>query len=154
LNSEGMGYCWRLIPSSFVEKQLRINIIGYRSTNERKEMIMEILFTTESLAWVPHPTVKDVFIKKIITMEKYGPESPSIIMVRVPAGVVVPEHVHTNSEDILFILSGAATMWIDGAGEMPLRKGTVVRVPRNTKHRIFDITEELLVYDVFSPGIM
>ena len=117
-------------------------------------MIMEILFTTESLAWVPHPTVKDVFIKKIITMEKYGHESPSIILVRVPVGVVVPEHIHTNSEDILFILSGAGTMWIDGRGEMPLRKNNLVRVPRNTKHRIFDITEELLVYDVFSPGIM
>lgn len=115
---------------------------------------MEILFTTESLAWVPHPTVKDVFIKKIITMEKYGHESPSIILVRIPVGVVVPDHVHTNSEDILFILSGAGTMWIDGIGEVPLCKNNVVRVPRNTNHRIFDITEELLVYDVFSPGIM
>jgi hypothetical protein len=37
---------------------------------------------------------------------------------------------------------------------VPLRKSNVVRVPRNTNHRIFDITEELLVYDVFSPGIM
>ena len=122
--------------------------------NERKEMIMEILFTTESLAWVPHPAVKDVFIKKIITMEKYGRESPSIILVRIPVGVVVPDHVHTNSEDILFILSGAGTMLIDDIGEVPLRKSNVVRVPRNTNHRIFDITEELLVYDVFSPGIM
>jgi mannose-6-phosphate isomerase-like protein (cupin superfamily) len=126
----------------------------FSTSNERKEIIMEILFTTDSLAWVPHPTVKDVSIKKIVTMEDFGQESPSIILVRVPVGVVVPEHVHTNSEDILFILSGAATMWIDGRGEVPLRKNNLVRVPRNTKHRIFDITEELLVYDVFSPGIM
>ena len=126
----------------------------FSTSNVRKEIIMEVLFTTDSLAWVPHPTVNDVSIKKIITMEDFGQESPSIIMVRIPIGVVVPDHIHEKSEDILFILSGTATMWIDGVGEMPLRKGTVVRVPRNTNHRIFDITEELLVYDVFSPGIM
>jgi mannose-6-phosphate isomerase-like protein (cupin superfamily) len=121
---------------------------------ERKEIIMEVLFTTDSLAWVPHPTVSDVFIKKIVTMEAFGQESPSIIMVRIPVGVVVPDHIHENSEDILFILSGSATMWIDGVGEVPLREGSVIRVPRNTKHRIFDVTAELLVYDVFSPGIL
>jgi mannose-6-phosphate isomerase-like protein (cupin superfamily) len=120
----------------------------------RKERIMEILFTTDSLAWVPHPTVSDVQIKKIVTMEVFGQESPSIIMVRIPVGVVVPDHIHGNSEDILFILSGSATMWIDGVGEVPLRKGSVIRVPRNTNHRIFDVTEEVLVYDVFSPGIL
>jgi len=124
------------------------------TSNVRKEIIMEVLFTTDSLEWVPHPTVNDVSIKKIITMGDFGQESPSIIMVRIPVGVLVPDHIHEKSEDILFILSGSATMWIDGVGEMPLRKGTVVRVPRNTNHRIFDITEELLVYDVFSPGIM
>ena len=115
---------------------------------------MEVLFTIDNLAWIPHPTVSDVFIKKIITMETFGQESPSIIEVRIPVGVVVPDHIHKNSEDILFILSGAGTMWIDGVGEVPLRKGNVVRVPRNTNHRIFDITEELLVYDVFSSGIL
>ena len=131
-----------------------ITLLLFSANYEREEMIMEVLFTTDSLAWVPHPTVSDVFIKKIITMEKFGQESPSIIVVRIPVGVVVPDHIHKNSEDILFILSGVGTMWIDGVGEVPLRKGNVVRVPRNTNHRIFDITEELLVYDVFSPGIM
>ena len=131
-----------------------ITLLLFSANYEREEMIMEVLFTTDSLAWVPHPTVSDVFIKKIITREKFGQESPSIIVVRIPVGVVVPDHIHKNSEDILFILSGVGTMWIDGVGEVPLRKGNVVRVPRNTNHRIFDITEELLVYDVFSPGIM
>jgi mannose-6-phosphate isomerase-like protein (cupin superfamily) len=124
------------------------------ASNVRKEMIMEVLFTSDSLMWVPHPTVNDVYIKKIITMETFGQESPSIIMVRIPIGVVVPDHIHENSEDILFILSGSGTMWIDGVGEVPLHKGSVVRVPRNTNHRIFDVTQELLIYDVFSPGIL
>jgi len=35
-----------------------------------------------------------------------------------------------------------------------MHQGMVIRVPRNTRHRIFDVTDDLLVYDVFSPGIM
>ena len=75
-------------------------------------------------------------------------------MVIIPAGIEVPEHIHAHCEDILFILAGLGTMWIDGDGIVQLRKDAIVRVPRNTKHRIYDVTEELLVYDVFSPGIM
>ena len=115
---------------------------------------MEILFNVENLPWGNHPAVKDVSIKKIITTEQFGKESPSIIMVKIPVGVEVPEHVHEESEDILFILAGKATMWIDGIGNLKLQKNVVVRVPRGTKHGVFDVTDELLVYDVFSPGIV
>jgi quercetin dioxygenase-like cupin family protein len=115
---------------------------------------MEVLYKTEVLPWVDHPSVSNVSIKKMITKEQFGEESPSIIMVKIPAHVEVPEHIHDTSEDILFILSGSGTMWIDEIGEVALQKGTVVRVPRNTKHRIIDVSEELLIYDVFSPGIM
>lgn len=115
---------------------------------------MEDFFDTASLPWVDHPTVRNVSIKRIITTQRFGKDSPSILMVRIPVDVEVPEHVHEQSEDILFILSGKAAMWIDGTGNVTLRKGVVVRVPRNTRHRIFNVTGELLVYDVFSPGIM
>ena len=115
---------------------------------------METFFDTETLSWEDHPTVRNVSIKKIITMEEFGEDSPSILMVKIPVGVEVPEHVHEKSEDMLFILSGEATMWVDGAGDVPLCKGNVVRVPRNTKHRIFDVTDEIIIYDVFSPGIL
>ncbi len=115
---------------------------------------MKVTYNTEVLPWENHPTVNNVSIKKILTKERFGEESPTIIMVKIPAHVEVPEHIHDTSEDILFILSGSGTMWIDEIGDVRLQKGVVVRVPRNTKHRIFDVSEELLVYDVFSPGIM
>ncbi|MDD5722399.1 MAG: hypothetical protein PHY29_01525 [Syntrophales bacterium] len=35
-----------------------------------------------------------------------------------------------------------------------LHKGEVTRIPRNTPRRIFDVIDELLVYDVSIPGIM
>jgi len=106
------------------------------------------------LAWEDHPTVPNVSIQKMITRAQFGPESPSILTVQVPAGVEVPEHVHENSEDILCILSGKATMRVEGTGEIALYRGVVVRVPRGTRHRIYDVTETLLIYDVFSPGTM
>lgn len=115
---------------------------------------MEILFNAENLLWENHPAIKGVSIKKIVTTEQFGKDSPSIVMVKIPVGVEVPEHLHEESEDILFILAGEATMWIEGIGNVKLQKNVVVRVPRNTKHRIFDVTDGLLVYDVFSPGIM
>jgi len=115
---------------------------------------MDIFFDTKGLPWEDHPTIKDVSVRKIVTTGRFGKDSPSILMVKVPVGVEVPEHVHTESEDILFIVSGEATMWIDGAGNVHLCKDAVVRVPRNTRHRIFDVTDEILIYDVFSPGIL
>lgn len=115
---------------------------------------MRVSFNLEGLSWIDHPSVVNVSIKKIVTNEEFGEESPSILIVKIPAHVEVPEHIHNNSEDILFILSGRGSMWIDEVGDVALQKGTVVRVPRNTKHRIFDVSEELLIYDVFSPGIM
>ncbi|MBN2397705.1 MAG: cupin domain-containing protein [Deltaproteobacteria bacterium] len=115
---------------------------------------MEIYYDMNDLPWENHPTVPNVSIQKMITRAQFGPESPSILTVRIPAGVEVPEHVHENSEDILCILSGKATMWVDGTGKIALYRGVVVRVPRNTRHRIYDVTETLLIYDVFSPGTL
>jgi mannose-6-phosphate isomerase-like protein (cupin superfamily) len=44
-------------------------------------------------------------------------------------------------------------MWIDGIGDFDIEKGTFVRVPKNTRHRIYDVTEEILNYDVFAPPL-
>ncbi|HOO89500.1 MAG TPA: cupin domain-containing protein [Syntrophales bacterium] len=115
---------------------------------------MDTLFNAEQLPWENHPTAHGVSIKKIITTQQFGEDSPTILLIKIPVGVGVPEHVHEGSEDILFIVAGQATMWIDGTGNVKLQKDTVVRVPRDTKHRIFDVTDELLIYDVFSPGFM
>ncbi|MBN2809370.1 MAG: hypothetical protein JXR80_07740 [Deltaproteobacteria bacterium] len=45
-------------------------------------------------------------------------------------------------------------MWVEGKGEFILQPGVIVRVPKGTKHRITEVTEALLVYDVFSPALM
>jgi len=64
-------------------------------------------------------------------------DSPSIIIVKIPVGIEVPEHVHEESEDILFILTGKATMWIDGIGNLKLQKKRSRSC--STKHETQDI---------------
>jgi len=106
------------------------------------------------LPWEDHPTMPHVSRQRMITQDQFGPDSPTVLTVRIAVGAEVPEHVHENSEDILCILAGKATMWVDGTGNIELYQGVVVRVPRNVRHRIFAVTETLVIYDVFSPGIM
>ena len=45
-------------------------------------------------------------------------------------------------------------MWVDGTGEFLLQPGVIVRVPKGIKHKITEVTEDLLIYDVFSPALL
>lgn len=114
---------------------------------------MKNYFLIESLPWSPHPVVEGVQIKSLVSKKQDGLDV-TCMLVKVPAGKEVAEHIHPEQDDILYPLSGKATMWIDGTGEFLLQPGTFVRVPKGTKHRIFGVKEELLVYDVFCPALM
>jgi quercetin dioxygenase-like cupin family protein len=112
---------------------------------------------TEELDWVEHfmkvdGKNVDGNIKFIYTKEK--DESPiTVMMVKLKKGVSLPEHVHPDQPDLVYVLEGKATMFIDGEGEFPLLPGMVVQVPPNTSHAMRNVEEELLVYNVFSPAI-
>jgi quercetin dioxygenase-like cupin family protein len=115
--------------------------------------LMETCREVEKIPWMPHPVLKEIGVKPLITKKDLGLDV-TCMLVRVPAGQEVPEHVHETQDDILYPLEGHATMWVDGTGTFPLRPGVIVRVPVNTKHRIYDVKESLLVYDVFCPALM
>ena len=53
---------------------------------------------------------------------------------------------------ILYPLRGRAEMYVEQTGTFALEPGVVVRVPKGAKHRIFNVTEELIIYDVFHPA--
>jgi quercetin dioxygenase-like cupin family protein len=76
------------------------------------------------------------------------------MLVKVPAGIEIPEHIHEEQADILYPIKGKAEMYVEGAGTFPLTSGVIVTVPKGTKHSIFNVTEELLVYDVFQPATL
>jgi len=113
---------------------------------------MKIIIDAKGSNWVPHPTVKNVFIKTLVTKKEFGDESPTIFLVKVPKGTFVPKHTHTGSEDILYILAGRAKMFVKGAGDFELKEGMLIQVPRDTEHSIFGVSEDILVYDILTPA--
>ena len=114
---------------------------------------MEICKTVADISWLPHPLFKEVTVKPLVTKKEDGLDV-TCMLVRIPAGKEIPEHVHEEQVDILYPLQGKAEMYVDGAGKFSLKPGMVVRVPKNTKHYIFNVTEELLIYDVFQPATL
>jgi mannose-6-phosphate isomerase-like protein (cupin superfamily) len=45
-------------------------------------------------------------------------------------------------------------MYVEGNGKLQLAPGVVVRVPIGVKHKIFNVTTELVIYDVFHPATL
>jgi quercetin dioxygenase-like cupin family protein len=115
-------------------------------------MDRRIVGNEKDVAWIPHPSFKGIEIKVLLSRKDHGAEA-SVVIVRVAPGVKpeVPEHVHETSEDIIYPLKGSAKIWIETQGEIDLTPGRVVRVPRNVKHRVYDISADFLAYDVFAP---
>lgn len=114
---------------------------------------MEIYKAVDDLAWRPHPLVKEVSIKPLVTKSEDG-LNVTCMLLRIPAGVEIPEHIHEEQADILYPIDGKAEMNVEGAGTFALKPGVIVRVPKGTKHSIFNVTEELLIYDVFQPATL
>ena len=110
---------------------------------------MVICTSIDSLSWAPHPIAEGVEIKPLVTKKNDGMD---VTCVKIPAGIEIPEHIHETQADILYPLRGRAEMYVEGAGKFPLNPGIVVRVPSGAKHKIFNVTEELLIYDVFQPA--
>jgi mannose-6-phosphate isomerase-like protein (cupin superfamily) len=105
------------------------------------------------LEWQPHPTAEGVEIKVLVSRASQDTDV-TCMLVRIGRGMEVPEHIHDHSDDILYPLAGQAQMWVEGSGGFSLEPGVIVRVPRGTRHRIFDVTEDLLLHDVFWPALL
>jgi len=114
---------------------------------------MKIHRTAEEIPWIPHPTASGVEIKPLISEKEHG-LNVTCMLVNIPVGKSVPEHTHEEQDDILYLLEGKAVMWIENTGNVSLKPGVVVRVPKGIKHKIFDVTTRLLIYDVFCPALM
>ena len=105
----------------------------------------------DSIPWSPHPTAKGVKIKPMISKREHGLDT-TCVLVQIPSGEEIPEHIHETQDDIVYPLKGKGLMWVDGNGDFSLEPGMIVRVPKGTKHKIFSVSEDLLLFDVFSPA--
>jgi quercetin dioxygenase-like cupin family protein len=112
---------------------------------------LEVYTKIAKLTWKPHMLAAGAQIKPLVT-KKDDDLNVSCILVKIPAGIEIPEHIHAGQVDILYPLSGRAEMYVEGKGAFALEPGVVVRVPMGAKHKIYNVTEELLIYDVFHPA--
>ncbi|OSS42633.1 hypothetical protein DESAMIL20_517 [Desulfurella amilsii] len=102
----------------------------------------------ENLEFIEHSANKNVKIGYVFTHKNDSVEFTSAI-VKIPKGESIPEHTH-DVYDIICPVSGKGRIWVENAGECELKKGVFVKVPPHTKHRIFDVQEDLEIYDIFS----
>lgn len=107
----------------------------------------------EQIPWENHATASGVKIKPYISQKEHDLDI-TCMLVKVPLGMEVAEHIHPKQDDILLPLSGKAVMWIDGVGDFSLVPGVAVRVPKGVRHRIYDVREELVIHDVFFPALI
>jgi quercetin dioxygenase-like cupin family protein len=117
-----------------------------------KGMVDHIYKQIDAIKWGPHPVNENVRMGEILTKRDDNVEISAFKAV-CPKGEVVPEHTHPV-HDILFPLSGKAKIWIKGLGDFELKKGVVVCVPPGAVHKVYDVTEDLEVYDIFSGPIL
>jgi quercetin dioxygenase-like cupin family protein len=116
---------------------------------DRRKVRQEV----NEVSWAPHAIAEGVTIKPLVT-KKEDDTDVTCLLVRIPKGRVIPDHIHEKQDDILYPLAGRATMWVDGTGFFPLEPGCIVRVPKGTLHRIENVTEEVLMYGVFWPALL
>ena len=116
-------------------------------------MAHPIVIQEEEGEWTAHAFAPGIRSKTLLSRQENGAEV-SIFLIRTTEGgtLSVPEHSHEGSEDIAYVLSGSARMEIEGMGAIELKKGTFVRVPKNLKHRVYDIKPDFVVLNLFSPA--
>lgn len=112
---------------------------------------MILLRKEAEIPWQPHPFLP-IQIKPFLTRQ-HDQSEITCFLVKIPVGEEIPEHVHETQEDIIFILAGQAKMWIEGKGDFDLTPGTFIRVPPSTRHRLYNVQQEILNYDVFVPPL-
>jgi len=103
----------------------------------------------EDLKWDPHPQLANVKVAFLLS-HRDDQMDLTCMLVSLPVGTQVEKHTH-DCDDIFYVLGGKATVWIEGIGDVPMREGTLARIPKGTQHQPHDIEEDLIVYDVFYP---
>lgn len=117
-----------------------------------KGMREHIYKRLENIKEEPHPTNNNVKLKFILTKKNDGVEITALLG-KTPKGEIVPEHTH-EVHDILFAIKGKGKVWIKGLGDFELKPGVVINVPPRALHKLYDVTEDLEIYDIFSGAIV
>jgi quercetin dioxygenase-like cupin family protein len=111
---------------------------------------MSIVRSLGDVPETPHPFLRGVGMRVLYSRRDDGGDLTCFV-VRCPAGSEIEEHVHEYETDVIYVLRGRASMWVEDRGVFSLQPGVFVVVPPGQRHRTFDVEKELIVYDVFAP---
>ena len=111
------------------------------------------LIQPDERKWEPHPQIPRVEVSYLLS-KRADQVDMTGALVHLPVGAQVAEHLHENSDDIIYVLQGKAKMWVDGIGEVPLVAGTFLRIPKGTMHQPRDVVEDFIAYDVWYPALV
>jgi len=112
---------------------------------------MSVVRREEEIEWQPHPSFKGIKVRYLLTKRDDGSDITCLLLM-VPKGAEVPEHVHPDKVDMIYPLMGSGKQWVEDRGSFDLKKGMIVRIPMGKKHRTYGVTEDLVLLDIFSPA--
>ena len=94
-------------------------------------------------------------VSKLLLAPKFGGvHQVSMGMNITEVGSMIPDHVHEQSEEVLFLISGRAKIVIEGEGEWEIGPETAFYSPIGVKHRVENIGDEpLRIVWVYCPPL-
>jgi mannose-6-phosphate isomerase-like protein (cupin superfamily) len=67
-------------------------------------------------------------------------------------GADLDRHTHLDCDDIFYVISGKAKIWIEGIGDVPLVAGSFVKVPKGALHQPHSVEEDVVVHHCWYPA--
>jgi quercetin dioxygenase-like cupin family protein len=126
---------------------------GQKGESLKEQHRAKVYKIVEDVAWKTHPVFEKIRMKVLLS-QKDDQTDCTVFIGNTPKGEMVPEHIHENSDDLLYPLSGKAKLWIEGLGDFELRKGVIARVPKGVLHKVYNVSEDFYALDVFVPAVL
>ncbi len=82
--------------------------------------------------------------KLLLGPKTIGTRNVSMGMNITEVGSMIPDHVHEDSEEVMFIISGRAKLVVEGEGEWEVGPDTAIFAPLGKRHRLENIGDEPL----------
>lgn len=104
----------------------------------------------EQMEWIEHPTFKGLKSFPFLTNKLDGVDYTCMLSF-VPKGSVVKKHTH-ESDEIIYVLEGEGTIFIESKGVVNFSKGSFLRIPKGVAHQPF-VTKDITAFNIFVPYI-
>jgi uncharacterized RmlC-like cupin family protein len=107
----------------------------------------------DELKWSPHPFLKGVEFKYLLTKAEDNVDI-TFCFVKVEPGTDVEAHVHETQDDIIYMVSGSVKMWVEKEGDFEVKAGQMIKIPKGVKHKPYDHSPDFLCMEIFLPAMV